>query len=142
MSSVSVMPSSRNLRRVRLVWLLRAAAFRFCAHAIFLAAFASTLSFDRRDLNPQHRTNAAIAVCSWQTVSSGFFPRPFLSHTRQEQVAQATEDQVSLQAQVAPALILVQSDLAFLVLEATFHSPARERDQKQDREARPGRRVA
>jgi hypothetical protein len=37
---------------------------------------------------------------------------------------------------------LVQSDLAFLVLEATFHSPARERDQKQDREARPGRRVA
>src|SRR5215469_11080224 len=117
------MPSSRNLRRVRLMWLLRAVVRRCCAHVIFLAAFSSSWSLDRRDVNPHDRTNAAIAVCSWQTVSSGFFPPPFLTHSRQEQVAQAAEDQVSFQPQVAPSLVLVQTDLAFLVLEATFHSP-------------------
>src|SRR5215469_10067175 len=117
------MSISRNRFRVRLMWLLRALALRCCAHVIFRAAFSRSWSCDRRDVSPQERTNAAIAVCNWQTVSSGFFPPPFLTHSRQEQVAHAAEDQVSFQSQVTPSLVLVQTDLAFLVLEATFHSP-------------------
>lgn len=136
------MPSSRSLSRMRFPWLLRAAALRRCAQAIFLAAFASTCSLDRRDDNPHERTNAAIAVCSWQTVSSvAFFP-PFLPHPRQEQVADTTDDQVTFQPQVTPPLVLVQSDLGFLVLEATFHSPARKSDQEQGPHTRAGRCVA
>src|SRR5512142_3224488 len=131
------MPSSRSLRRVRFVWLFRAWAFRRCAHRIFLAAFASSFSFDRREDIPQQRTNAASAVCSWQTVSSGFFPPEFLAHPRQEQVAHRREDQVSLQPQVTPALVLVQPDLALLVLKTTLHAPAREGDQQQGPDAGP-----
>jgi hypothetical protein len=49
---------------------------RRCAQVIFLAALASSFSFDRRDDNPQQRTKAATAVWSWQTVNSGFFDTP------------------------------------------------------------------
>src|SRR5512142_970729 len=125
------MPRSRSLCRVRFTWLLRARAFRRCAQLIFLAALASSFSCDGRDDNPQQRTSAATAVCSWQTVSSGFFPPEFLAHPRQEQVTHRRENQVALQPQVTPALILVQADLALLVLETAFHTPAREGDQQQ-----------
>src|SRR5437870_3493580 len=102
------MPSSRSLRRVRFTWLFRAWAFRRCAQVIFLAALASSSSFDRRDDNPQQRTSAATAVCSWQTVSSGFFPPQVLSQPRQEQITYRRDDQVTLQPQVTSALVLVQ----------------------------------
>src|SRR4051812_33370808 len=120
------MPSSRSILRVRFTWLLRAAALRRRAHVIFFAAFSSTCSFDRRDVNPQERTNAAIAVCSWHTVSPGTFSPPFLPHPRQEQVAHRANDHVPFQAQVPSALVLIQPDLALLVLEATPHPPPRE----------------
>src|SRR5512142_2980383 len=109
---------------------------------IFLTAFASSFSFDRRDDNPHERTSAASAVCSWQTVSSGLFSPPFLTHTCQEQVAHRRQDQVTLQPQIASPLVLVQPDLAFVVLKATLHPPAREGDQKQSPNAGPRRRVA
>src|SRR5512144_696224 len=41
-----------------------------------------------------------------------------------------------------PALILVQADLALLVLETAFHTPAREGDPQQGPDAGPRRRVA
>ena len=136
------MPRSRRLCRVRLKWLLRASAFRFSAQVIFLAALASTFSFDRREDKPQAWTKAATAVWSWQTVSSGFFPRPFLPHPRQEQVTHATEDEVTFQAQIPSSLILVQPDLALLILEAAFHSPPRESNQQQSVDAGAGRWIA
>src|SRR5512135_329737 len=110
------MPSSRSLCRVRFTWLLRARALRRCAQVIFRAAVASSFSRDRREDNPQQRTNAATAVCSWQTVSPGVVPPPFLPHSRQEQVAHRRDDQVAFQSPVAAALVLVQPDLALLVL--------------------------
>src|SRR5512135_723644 len=73
------MPSALSFFRVRFTWLCRAWALRRCAHVIFLTAFASSFSFDRRDDNPHERTSAASAVCSWQTVSSGLFSPPFLT---------------------------------------------------------------
>src|SRR5512135_3110744 len=75
------MPSARSFFRVRFTWLFRAWALRRCAHVIFLTAFASSFSFDRRDDNPHERTSAASAVCRWQIVSSGLFSPPFLTHT-------------------------------------------------------------
>src|SRR6516225_1365606 len=136
------MPRSRSLCRVRLMWHLRASAFRCSAQLIFLAALASSFSSDRRDNNPEPWIRAATAVWSWQTVSSGFFPRPFQPHSRQEQVAHTTEDQVTFQAQVPSPLILIQSNLALLILEAAFDPPARESNQQESVNARSGRCIA
>src|SRR6516164_1119110 len=136
------MPRSRSLCRVRLTWHLRASAFRTWAQVIFLAALASSFSFDWRDDNPEPWIRAATAVWSWQTVSSGFFPRPFLPHPGQEQVAHATEDQVTFQAQVPSPLILIQPDLALLILEAAFDSPSRESNDQQSVNARARRCIA
>src|SRR3954462_8130442 len=112
------MPDSRNLRRVRLVWLFRAAAFRRRARSISAAARSSNC-FGGRRLSHQHGLMAAIAVCTWHSVSPGFFPPDLLPHPRKEQVAHPTEDQVAFQPPVPPPLVLVQPDLGLLVLETT-----------------------
>src|SRR5512142_1739068 len=136
------MPSARSFFRVRFTWLCRAWALRRCAHVIFLTAFASSFSFDRRDDNPHERTSAASAVCSWQTVSSGLFSPPFLTHTCQEQVAHRRQDQVTLQPQIASPLVLVQPDLAFVVLKATLHPPARRRPEAESQRRSPAARCS
>src|SRR5271165_2610038 len=125
------MPSCSNSFTVVLVWLFRAWALRRWAYLILLAAFPSSFSTAFGSEIHQDRTKAAIAVWSWQTVSSGFFFCPFLSHACQEQVAYRRENQMAFQPQIAATLKLIQADLALVVLEATFHSPAREGHQKQ-----------
>src|SRR5512142_2153958 len=115
------MPRSCNRRRVRFVWLLRAWALRRCARVILAAACASSLSTAWASDSHQERTKAATAVCSWQTVRSGFFPPPLLPHPRQEQQAHRREEQVAFQPHMAPALVVLQADLAFVILEAPFH---------------------
>src|SRR5450759_951668 len=98
------MPSERNFCRVRLVWLFRAAAFRRCARVISAEVRSSNaLGGDR--FKHQNGINAATAVWIWHSVNSRFSPPEFLSHSRQEQVAHATQDQVAFQALVAPALV-------------------------------------
>src|SRR5580693_4452198 len=126
------MPNARNFFRVRFVWLLRVTALRRWCHTIFLAALASSFSSARGDDKPQERTSAAMAVCNWQTVSSGFSPPLFLSHPRQEQVAHRRQNQVAFQSEITTAFVLIQADLTLLVFKATFHTPARERHQQQD----------
>jgi hypothetical protein len=86
------MPNSRSLRLVRFVWLFRAVALRRCVRAIFVTVLSITLLGVRSPFNHQERTNAANALCSWHTVSSGFFPQPFLPHPRQEQVTHRRQD--------------------------------------------------
>src|SRR5690348_12768913 len=107
------MPLSRSLRRVRLVWLLRADAFRCRARMISSDVRSNNFLGGLRP-NHQNGIMAAIAVCTWHSVSPGFFPPELLSHPRQEQVAHATEDQVTFQPPVTPALVLVQADLGLL----------------------------
>src|ERR1700689_5930967 len=123
------MPRSRSLCLVRLVWHRFARAFRRCARSI--SAEVRSSSF-RGGLRPNHQNgiSAATAVWIWHSVSSGFFPPELLSHPRQEQVADATEDQVAFRPLIAPALILVQADLGFLVLETPLDAPPRERHQQ------------
>src|ERR1700678_1512177 len=102
------MPNSRNRRRVRLVWHLLATAFLRCAHQIF-SSVLSTASGDGRLPSHQNRIEAAIAVCTWHSVSSGFSPPKFLPRPCQEQVAHRAQDQVAFQTLVSPTLILIQS---------------------------------
>jgi hypothetical protein len=47
-------------------------------------------------------------------------PPELHSHSSQEQVAHATQDQVAFQPLVTPTFLLVQPDLAHLVLETTL----------------------
>src|SRR5262245_24776039 len=119
------MPSARSFRRVAFVWLLRACDRRCCAYRLSSAACWYSRIQARSDCH-QLRTTAAIAVCTWQTVSSGFFPPQVLMDPRQEQVAHRREDQVTLQALIPSAFVVVQPQLAFLVLETTLDAPARE----------------
>src|SRR3954462_8578452 len=100
------MPNSRSLRRVRLMWLLRA-AFRRCARSIS-AEVRSSNAFGGDRLNHQNGINAATAVWIWHSVSSRFSPPELLPHSRQKQVTDATQDQVAFEPLVAAALVLVQ----------------------------------
>jgi hypothetical protein len=116
-------PDARSRRLVRWVWLFRAAAFLCCA-LLISADVRSNSSFGSLRFNHQNGINAAIAVCTWHSVSSRFFPPKLLAQPRQEQVAHATQDQVAFQTLVAPALVLVQADLALLILKTTLDVPA------------------
>src|SRR5260221_14511928 len=103
------MPIAWSLLTVVLVWLLRASALRFWAYVIVVATFSSQLFAAGSSVIHQERIRAINAVCNWHTVRSGFFP-PFLSHLGQEQIAHHRQYQVTFQADIAPALVLVQTD--------------------------------
>src|ERR1700733_11208809 len=122
------MPNVRSFLRVVFVWLFRAAAFLHCVRRISSAVRSNSFD-DGRCLSHQLGINAAIAVCTWHSVSSGFFPPEFLSHPRQEQVTYATQNQVAFQTLVATPFVLIQPDLRFLILETTLDSPARKTHQ-------------
>src|SRR5438309_6437378 len=123
------MPRACSRRRVRLVWHRRATAPRHCARSIS-ADVRSSNAFGGLRLNHQNGINAATAVCTWHSVSSGFSPPELLPHPRQEQVTDATEDQVAFQTPVASALVLVQPDLGFLVFKTALDPPSRERHEQ------------
>src|SRR5581483_7251417 len=135
------MPNSRNLRRVFFVWLCCARALRCWLPLIFAAVFSSS-RVESGCSSHHERTSAAIAVWSWHTVSFGFFPRPFLPHSGQEQVTHARQNQVSFQSEVAAPLVLIEPDLSFLILETTFDSPAGERHLQQNSHPRSSRSIA
>src|SRR5215210_3853218 len=124
-SSVSLIPNLWSRFRVRLVWLLRAVALRRCV-LCNSAAVRSSSFFEGRSFSHQQGINAAIAVCTWHSVSSGFFPPEFLTHPRQEQIADRAEDQMAFQPLITSALVMVQAHLPLLVLKTTLHAPARE----------------
>src|SRR5271169_6837330 len=109
------MPSCSSFSRARFQWLLRAWALRRWAYLTFAAAFCNSLTLSFGDDNPHERTKALIAVCNWQTVSSGFFFPPVLTHASQEQVAYRRDDEVAFQPQIATPLVLIQADLALVV---------------------------
>src|SRR5207245_1398926 len=103
--------------------------FRRCARVISVEVRSSSF---RGGLRFSHQNGiwAATAVWIWHSVSSGFFPPEFLAHPRQEQITHATQDHVAFQPLVTPALVLVEPDLGFLVLETTLDPPTRECDQQ------------
>ena len=78
------------------MWLFLAAAFRRCARSIS-AEVRSSNAFGGDRLNHQNGINAATAVWIWHSVSSRFFPPELLPHPRQEQVTDATQDQMAFE---------------------------------------------
>ncbi len=77
------MPAARSFRRAAFVWLLRAWARRACVYCKSLAVFSSNRVTQPPESH-RHLTNADIAVRTWHTVSSGFFPPKVLVDFRQE----------------------------------------------------------
>src|SRR6478736_1618480 len=124
------MPRARSFCRVVFVWLLRACTRRFCAYRISSAACSRRRLQARTDCH-QLQTTAAIALCNWQTVNSGFFPPQLLMHPRQEQIAHRGQNQVAFQTPITPTFVMVQAQLALLILKAALDAPARESHQQQ-----------
>src|SRR3954453_677601 len=107
------MPKLCNCRLLSRVWHRRATAFRPCARTS-RADVRSSRAREGRRPNHHDGMHAASATCTWHSVSSGFFPPESLTHPRQEQEADGAQRQVADQAHVAPTLVVIQSDLAFL----------------------------
>ena len=97
---------------------------------------------DARPLSHQLSIKAPTAEWIWQTVTSGFFSPQSLAAACQEQRANTRQDQMPLEADVMPALPLVEPDLLLLVAKTPLHAPPRKGDQEQRLDARLGRRVA
>jgi hypothetical protein len=135
------MPFFRSFLRVVLVCEARDTAMRRCQCWISSAALL-TNAVRRAPLSHQLRTSAFTAICTWHTVRSGFFPPQLLADPREEQVADRTEDQVSLQSQPTPTFPLVKPDFLLLVLETPLHAPTRKGHQQQRRNGRVLGRVA
>src|SRR6266852_2231013 len=123
------MPSLRSLRRVRLVWLLRALAFCCCWYVI-VSAVRSSSALPAFIPNDHDCTRAAAAVRIWQTVNSGFFP-PLLADAFQEQMGHGRQGLVSDQAAVFSPFIMIKAQFGFLVFKTTFYVPTREGHQQQ-----------
>ena len=77
------MPKSCSLCLVRFVWHLRAKAFLRWARSISSDVRSSNFLGSRR-LSHQNGINAAIAVWTWHSVNSEFFPPEFMARPRQE----------------------------------------------------------
>ena len=141
MAFFNLMPICRSFLRVRFWWLLRAVAWRCCQCWIVLAVCSMSL-VDARPLSHQLRTNEPVAVWTWHTVNSGFFPPQLFADSSQEQVTHAGENQVSLEPQPPAAFPLVEPDLLFLISKTSLHAPTRESDQQHGRDICLGRCVA
>src|SRR5271165_2909109 len=135
------MPICRKRRLVWRWWLCSAWAFLCC----FLWSFSDVRPINCGEIRwPSHQLGikAASASCIWQTVSCGFFPRPFLTHPGQEQVTHGTDFQMAFQSDVTPAFIMVEPDLSFLIFKTPLHTPTREGYEQHRVERGLGRSIA
>jgi hypothetical protein len=64
-------------------------------------------------LSHQLCTRADTASWIWYTVNSEFFPPQLVSDASQEQITDTRQNQVPLQADVAPPLPSIQADVCF-----------------------------
>src|SRR5436305_10513135 len=101
------MPSAASFLRVVRVWQRRASALRRCVYSSSAAA-ASRISLAALLPSPQERTSAAVAVRTWQTVNSGFFPPQFLLRFGEEQMAHGRERLVSFETQIRSSLEVIE----------------------------------
>src|SRR5271166_310965 len=135
------MPICRNRRLVLLSWPCSAWAFLCC----FLWSFSDVRSINSGETRwPSHQLGikAASASCIWQTVSCGFFPRPFLAHPGQEQVTHGTDCKMAFQSDVTTAFIMIEPDLSFLIFKTPLHTPTRKGHQQHRVERRLGWGIA
>ena len=94
---VSNMPIVCNRWMVFFRCAARALAFRSCVNANCAAIFSAWQREQRPLVWPSRhhrRTSVRVAVRTWATVRSGFFPPVLLSEFGQEQMADAGQDEV------------------------------------------------
>jgi hypothetical protein len=95
-----------------------------------------------RSLSHQNRTKAAIAVWTWETVSStSFFPLD-ISDPGEEQIAYRSKDEMAFEPGIAPAFVMVHPQFALLILKAPLDWPAGKAHQEQGPDRRLPRCVA
>ena len=123
------MPMLRRSWRVRLVWQRRAQALRRCARSMSWAVRSKSRA-DTRPSSHHERISADTAVWTWQTVNSDFFPPQPLVSLGEEQIADRAEDQMAFESRISPSFIMIQADLALVVLEAPLDAPSREGHQE------------
>ena len=101
-------PSSRNCVIFFFRCDRRDRRFRSCCFVMTVATFAK---YFLRTWPHTHRelTSAELAVRTWQTVSSGFFPPLLLAGLREEQLGYRGHDQVALQALVVADFKVTQA---------------------------------
>src|SRR4030042_1001347 len=92
----NVMPISRSRRRLVLTWLRRERARRSWVSVRIAAARTRYVALACPVIQSD-RTSAEVAVWTWQTVSSGFFPPPRLMHLCHEEMTDGRQDQVAPQ---------------------------------------------
>src|SRR5947209_1559565 len=113
------MPRACNFPRVAFVWLRRACALRLCRYTNSVAVSSSSRAPTRPESHIL-RTTAAIAMRTWHTVNSRFFPPKVRVDLCQEQVAYRRDDQVSLQSLIPSAFVVIQAQLAFFIFKAAL----------------------
>src|SRR6185437_16016722 len=74
---------------------------------------------------------ASVAMRTWQMVHSGFFPPQRLTRFRQEQIADRSQNQMSLQADPSAPLPMIEADLALAVFKASLDRPPSKCDPQQ-----------
>jgi len=89
-----MMPFARKSRKAVFRWLRRALALRCCVVAN-CAATASACFREHRPPRYQIATRRQVAVRTWQTVTSRFFPPLGQAELGQEQVAHAGQHQMA-----------------------------------------------
>src|SRR3989304_535683 len=109
-------PMLCNRRSLRLRWLRSAAALRRWVR-VSISEIDSAIAREQRLSRVHSGTRIAVAVRTWQSVRSGFFPPMLLVELGQEQVADATEDQVPLDRPALAGLEVVQPQFALAILE-------------------------
>src|SRR5271166_6573088 len=123
------MPRACNFPRVVFVWLRRACTLRVCRYS----NSDTVCSSNRAPTRPESHillTTAAIAMRTWQTVNSGFFPPEVLVDLCQEQVAYPRDDHVSLQTLIPSAFVVIQAEFTFFIFKAAFDAPTRKGNQQ------------
>ena len=110
------MPFARKHWSVAFQWPRRAWALRSCVIAN-CAAITSARFREHRPPLYQIGTRNRVAVRTWQTVTSGFFPPLLLAELGQEQMTHAGQDQVALDRKVVADLEVVHAQLGLGVLQ-------------------------
>src|SRR5579872_7530052 len=69
---------------------------------------------------------ASVAIRTWQMVHSGFFPPQRLTRFRRHQVADRSQNQMSLEADPAAPLPMIEAQLTLAILKTTLDGPPSE----------------
>ena len=122
--NVRPMACKRAIARRR--WLHAALAFRCCVN-VNCALICSAYFREQRPPRAHKGASFAVAVRTWQRVRSGFFPPMPQAELTEKDMAQAAQDQVSLDRKKLTDLEVIHPQFRLAVLEGPFDDPSGKR---------------